>query len=98
MRRGPKNRRIAVIIAIVVALLALAVGEVATGVPLFIIVTMYLLVLLPILVSGFRSGVDGRTYLLGFGMAAVWLGLDLLLLLLSKNHPVLHTILLWPAK
>ena len=98
MKRDPKNRRKIVIIAIAVSLLALAVGEVATGFPLFWVATMYLLVLLPLLVNGFRYGVDGRTYLLGLGMAAVWVGLNLLLLLLSKNHPVLHSILLWSAQ
>ena len=81
-----------------IALIAVAVMELAAkGASLFMVVSLYSFLLIPILVKKFKYETDfGSMMISGLIRTAIWTVILIVMALLSRNNALIDKILYWP--
>lgn len=80
-----------------IALIAVAVMELAAKASVFMVVSLYSFVLIPILVKKFKYETDfGSMMISGLIRTAIWTVILALMALLSRNNALIDKILFWP--
>lgn len=81
-----------------IALIVVAVMELAAkGASVFMVVSLYSIVIIPILVKKFKYETDfGSMMISGLIRAAIWTVILALMALLSRNNALIDKILFWP--
>ena len=81
-----------------IALIAVAVMELAAkGASLFMVVSLYSIVLIPILVKKFKYETDfGSMMISGLIRTGIWLAIWIAMAFLSRTSPLAAKISLWP--
>lgn len=81
-----------------IALIAVAVMELAAkGASVFMVVSLYSIVIIPILVKKFKYETDFRSMMIsGLIRAAIWTVILIVMALLSRNNALIDKILFWP--
>lgn len=80
-----------------IALIAVAVMELAAKASVFMVVSLYSIVIIPILVKKFKYETDfGSMMISGLIRTAIWTVILALMALLSRNNALIDKILFWP--
>lgn len=81
-----------------IALIAVAVMELAAkGASLFMVVSLYSIVIIPIIIKKFKYEPDqGSMIISGLIRAAIWTVILIVMALLSRNNALIDKILFWP--
>ena len=69
----------------------------AKGASVFMVVSLYSIVIIPILVKKFKDETDfGSMMIAGLIRAAIWTVILIVMALLSRNNALIDKILFWP--
>ena len=80
-----------------IALIAVAVMELAAKASVFMVVSLYSIVIIPIIIKKFKyEPVQGSMIISGLIRAAIWTVILIVMALLSRNNALIDKILFWP--
>ena len=80
-----------------IALIAVAFMELSAKASVFMVVSLYSIVIIPILVKKFKYETDfGSMMISGLICAAIWTVILIVMALLSRNNALIDKILFWP--
>lgn len=80
-----------------IALIAVAVMELAAKASVFMVVSLYSIVIIPIIIKKFKyEPAQGSMIISGLIRAAIWTVILIVMALLSRNNALIDKILFWP--